>query len=244
MTEREMKQRKAAARRARQRKARNRRVLTTVALMLVVCIASIGGTIAWLTDQSETVKNTFSPTDISIKLEELSQDATDVDVTNSFDLVPGKAYSKNPKVTVVKGNEECWLFVKMIEAGEPGDYITYAFNTGTGTTELDHWNVLTATTEEPFAKALATGETVYYRKVSATEKTATGDQSWNLLTNAANDTEMSDGSIVIKDTVTKENMTAAAASSISFEAYAIQTHSFATAMSAWNELNPADGSGN
>lgn len=238
MTEREMK-RKAAARKARERKARNRRVALTVALLLAVCVASIGGTIAWLTDKTGSIQNTFSATDIEIRLEELSDDATTNNVENSFDLVPGKAYAKDPKVTVVAGNEECWLFVKMIKTGNPDTYITYAFNEGTGTTDSDHWNELTAS-GEPFKKPLAEGETVYYRKVEASK----ANQEWYLLTNAAEDATMQNGSIVIKDSVKKENMDEAAQAAISFEAYAIQTHSFETAMSAWNELNPADNSGN
>ena len=92
MTEREMMRKRAAARKERERKARNRRVVLTVALMLVVCIASVGGTIAWLTDQSGSVVNTFSPSDINISLTEegVTLDA-DENGSKSVKMVPGTA---------------------------------------------------------------------------------------------------------------------------------------------------------
>ena len=64
----ETKRMSAAQRRARQRKQRNRRIAMTVALVLVVALASIGGTIAWLTDKTDPVVNTFTTADVDIDL--------------------------------------------------------------------------------------------------------------------------------------------------------------------------------
>ena len=96
MTEREMARKKAAARKERERKARNRRVVTTVALMLVVCIVSIGGTIAWLTDTTEPVTNTFSSSGIDVSLVETTPSADD---RTKIQIVPGVDISKDPKVS-------------------------------------------------------------------------------------------------------------------------------------------------
>lgn len=150
MTEREMARKKAAARKARARKARSRRVLTTVALMLVVCVASIGGTIAWLQAKSDTVVNTFTHSDINIKLEET--DATDENQDGnwekSFKMVPGGTITKDPKVTVLEGSENCYLFVKLVKSENYDTYLEeYVI--------ADGWAELTSG--------------VYYRQVNATD---------------------------------------------------------------------------
>ena len=64
----ETKRMSAAQRRARQRKQRNRRIAMTVALVLVVALASIGGTIAWLTATTGSVVNTFTVGNVDISL--------------------------------------------------------------------------------------------------------------------------------------------------------------------------------
>ena len=111
-----------------------------VALLLVLVLllgGAIGGTIAYLTDKSETVENTFTAGDVSITLVE----------SDNLDLkmVPGKEIKKDPKVTVSADSEDCYVFVK-VEA-ENGvilssatvnaatDYITYAI--ADGWTKLD-----------------------------------------------------------------------------------------------------------
>ena len=130
MTEREMARRKAAARKerkARARKQRNRRVLMTVALMLVVCVASIGGTIAWLTDSTPAVTNTFSSSDINIWMTETvkkadgtsevqnTQGGKTIDNTG-FQMIPGTYENKDPHVVIGAGSEDSWVFVKVTES--------------------------------------------------------------------------------------------------------------------------------
>ena len=75
---------------------------------LIVC-ATVAGTLAWLTDKTEPVVNTFTVGDINITLTE----------SENLDLkmVPGQTITKDPKVTVKDGSEACWLFVKVEEVG-------------------------------------------------------------------------------------------------------------------------------
>ena len=132
--------RTSRARRAQQRKRRNRRIALTLCVMFVVLAASIGGTVAWLTDKTDTITNTFTTSDIDIDLAE----------SKNLDLkmVPGKTISKDPKVTVNAGSEACWLFVKVEKSANFDDFMEY--------TMADGWT-------------LVPGETnVYYRKVDAT----------------------------------------------------------------------------
>lgn len=70
----------------------------TVALLLsLVLVFGViaGGTLAWLTAQSDTVVNTFTTSDINVKLAE-SKGVTTAD-GKSFKMVPGKSIEKDPK---------------------------------------------------------------------------------------------------------------------------------------------------
>lgn len=158
MTDREkMARRKAEARKARERKQRNRRVALTLVLMLAVCAASIGGTIAWLTATTAPVVNTFTPSDIKITLTETKTD---------FKMVPGTEIDKDPKVTVKAGSEACWLFVKVEESTNPklDEYITY--------TVADGWTQLEGDSDNEEVKG------VFFRKL---ENPVTTDVSYDVL---------------------------------------------------------------
>lgn len=115
-----------------------RRVLLTVALVAVVACASIGGTIAWLVDETGPVTNTFTVGDININLTE---------TTTDYKMVPGNNIAKDPKVTVLANSEACWLFVKIEESTNLDDFITYTVDSG--------WTALTGVNG------------VYYREVAA-----------------------------------------------------------------------------
>ena len=138
MTETKKRKMSAAQRRARKRKIRNRRIAMTVALVLVVALVSVGGTIAWLTAETAPVTNTFTVGDINIELAE---------TTTNYKMVPGNTIAKDPKVTVKAGSEACWLFVKVVESNTLGTYIDYDMASG--------WTALSGV------------DGVYYREVAA-----------------------------------------------------------------------------
>ena len=88
-------------------------LLTFCAVLLVV--ASVLGTIAYLTSQDE-VKNTFTVGQVAIKLDEakVNLDGTLVEGAsrvkeNSYKLLPGHTYTKDPTVTVLKGSESSYI---------------------------------------------------------------------------------------------------------------------------------------
>ena len=110
---------------------------------LIVC-ATVAGTLAWLTDTTAPVVNTFTVGDINITLTE----------SDNLDLkmVPGQPIEKDPKVTVKAGSEACWLFVKVEKSGNFDDFMTFAI--------ADGWTELTE------------GSGVYYRNVG--DKSADG----------------------------------------------------------------------
>lgn len=105
------------------------------ALLLTMCAAllvagSIIGTVAYLTDSAE-VKNTFTVGKISLTLDEakvneagqpLKGDAvaekgetadrwmpTDTEKSQSYHLLPGHSYTKDPTATVVKDSEDAYV---------------------------------------------------------------------------------------------------------------------------------------
>ncbi len=116
-----------------------KKTLTMVLALVLVFALGVGGTLAWLSDSTTEVKNTFTTSNIDIDLEE----SEDLDL----EMVPGHTMTKDPKITVVGGSEACLLFVKIVESENYDDFMTYAVAEG--------WTELEAG--------------VYYREVAAAE---------------------------------------------------------------------------
>lgn len=111
--------------------------ISIVAVALVLCCA-IGGTLAWLTDKTDPVTNTFTVGNINIELKE---------TTSDYKMVPGNTIAKDPKVTVKANSEACYLFVKVTKSGNFDQFLTYA--------KADGWTQYEGTTD------------VWYRTVPA-----------------------------------------------------------------------------
>ncbi len=190
--------------------------VTVIALILsVVCTVSV--TLAWLMDKTDSVTNTFTVGDVTITLTEspLNADGTygtpAENVSNTYKVIPGTEYKKDPKVTVKGGSEACYLFVKFEETGSPSSYFDY---TSTLTTE----NGWTQGTGDIPAD-------VWYREVGA----SAGDQSWELLLDNGDGYTLT----VNATNVTKENVSAAAAAKLVYTAYAVQKANVNSAADAW-----------
>lgn len=106
---------------------------------LIVC-ATVAGTLAWLTDTTAPVVNTFTVGDINIELKETTGE--------TYKMVPGIELVKDPTVTVKAGSEACWLFVKVEKSGNFDSFMTFEM--------ADGWI------------ALSGYAGVYYRNVDAT----------------------------------------------------------------------------
>ena len=81
------------------------KVMSIVLALVLVAAASIGGTLAWLTSTPDSINSTFTSGSITITLTESKPQVTK--------LLPAKTYDKDPTVTVKKGSEKCFLFVKV-----------------------------------------------------------------------------------------------------------------------------------
>lgn len=128
---------------------------TFVLLLALVLIAgaAVGGTLAWLTDTTEAVQNTFTTSDIDITLAE---------TTTKYQMVPGCTIAKDPKVTVKAGSEDCYLFVKIEKSSNFDTFMTY--------TVADGWTQLKDASDNDVPG-------VYYRVVEA----STTDQEFTVL---------------------------------------------------------------
>lgn len=99
-------------------KTKSKALLMTLCAVLLVA-ASVLGTMAYLTS-TDTVKNTFSIGKIAITLDEAKVDDNGKALenvarvkANSYKLMPGHKYDKDPTVHVEKGSEDSWIFVKV-----------------------------------------------------------------------------------------------------------------------------------
>lgn len=100
-----------------------KKLLIMSVAMVLVCAFAVGMTIAYLTSTDEVV-NTFTVGNVQIKLDEAKVDVygnlvVDSETgspvprvkANSYKLIPGHTYNKDPMVTVLSGSEES--FIKM-----------------------------------------------------------------------------------------------------------------------------------
>ena len=175
-------------------------------LALVVAFAA-GGAIAWLTDTTDPVTNTFTVGNIDITLAE---------TTTDYKMIPGSTIAKDPKVTVEAGSEACWLFVKIDESANLGTYISYTV--ATGWTKGDGTSI---------------PANVYYRSVDAT--TAAAGTIYSVL--AGDEVTVKDTvTKADMDAITAAPTTAPIAPTLTFTAYAVQSAGISTAADAWAKI--------
>lgn len=97
-----------------------RKVLVLALCAVLLVSATIMGTMAYLTS-SDVVTNTFTVGSVRITLDEAPVDVYGTVVqgdrvkANTYKLVPGHFYTKDPTIHVTQGSEECWLFVKIVD---------------------------------------------------------------------------------------------------------------------------------
>lgn len=189
----------------------------TLALFLVLALAFggvIGGTVAWLTDTSEPVVNTFTDSDIEITLTETTGD--------SYKMVPGYTISKDPKVTVEAGSEKCYLFVKLDKSDNFDSFLTYEI--------VEGWTALMDTDSDGIAD-----DGVYYRVVDAT----TEDVTFSVL----KDNQVTVKSDVTKEMMNELKDNTAEEPTLTVTAYASQFNKSASETfvpnEAWNNISPS-----
>lgn len=99
-----------------------KKVFLTVLCAAALVVASVLGTMAFLTKTTQTVTNTFTAGNVDLTLDETvvnddgtatTNPATRSPEGNGYKLIPGHKYTKDPIVHVTKDSEESWIFVKV-----------------------------------------------------------------------------------------------------------------------------------
>ena len=184
----------------RRRSVSSRTFIVMLALVLVIGCA-VGGTVAWLVSSTNAVVNTFTFGAINITLSETTGE--------NYKIIPGKDIIKDPKVTVKKDSEACWLFVEVKEEGTfVSNKVTYSI--------ADGW------TKGDGTKIPAD---VYYRAVDAVN----ADTAFPVL---------QDDKIHVSEELTKSDIQSIITQpKLTFTAYAVQKDGINTADDAWAKVD-------
>lgn len=188
-----------------------------LSLVLVIgCV--VGGTLAWLTANSDPITNTFTESNIDITLSENNP------ANRTAQMIPGWTITKNPEVTVAADSEDCWLFVKITESTTPDldAYISYAI--------ADGWEIVEPAnaTISTLADEIVIGRKVY--KDDATKKfgiLGAGEYTDPMdADDTADDFKITwnANQVCVKPSVTEQMMEAISTNkpTLSFQAYAVQ----------------------
>lgn len=191
-------------------------LLAAVAALLLVAV-SVGGTLAWLVDNTAPVTNTFTAAGIDIDLTETK----DADGNWTMQLIPGTTKTKDPVVKVIRTHVDeetgatvqgtdvdIYLFVKFVDT-MAGTCLTYEsnLNVANGWTKLE---------------GVEGVDDVWYRVVPATEE----NPVYHLL---------KDDIVSVEDTV--EKTATNVSGSMTYTAYAIQTEGFSSVTDAWAQVS-------
>lgn len=177
-------------------------------LMLLVT-SYTNGTLAWLFDTTDPVVNTFTYGDINITLSETDDGDNDL-LNNLYEMIPNTKINKDPVVTVLKGSEDCYLYVEIKESENFDDFMTYEIEEG--------WSLLGGF------------EGIYYREVSS-EDVSENDFGYSVLKG---------DEVFVKAEVTKQQLevlTKETYPTLKIKAYAIQKASMNDAIDAWNIIS-------
>ena len=180
-------------------------VTAMLALTLVLAAYwAVGGTAAWLAAKSEPIASTFTFGDINITLTETDPQE------QPTKIIPGVDIRKDLRVTVQADSVDCWLFVKVKEAGTfVENKVTYSMD--------DSWTKGNGAIPEGF----------YYREV----RDVTADEVFHVL---------KDDKITVSKELTKEEIqNITDQPTLTFTAYAVQREGIDTAAEAWARIGTA-----
>ncbi len=202
-------------------KTRTKAALTVLCALLLV-VASVLGTLAYLTSETEEVTNTFTAGNVTITLDEANtneygellkgEDGDDLArvTENTLKLVPNHTYVKDPTIHVDAGSEDCYVYAEVV------NQITGL--EATGKTVADQmaekgWKQIDTTDFYYFAGALG-------------EKAADNNGT---VVSGGEDVVVFDNLVI----ATNADVSTGANKTITIKGYAVQKDNFDTAKAAW-----------
>ena len=212
-------------------KTKSKALLLTLCAVLLVT-ASVLGTMAFLTSNDEVV-NTFSVGSVAIKLDEAkaNPDGTLVEgadrvKANSYKLLPGHTYNKDPMVTVLSGSESS--YIKMTVTFSKAKELDAIFDPN-GATLTSIFNNYDSTNW--IYKGNTENDNMNTRTYEFWYKETVGAPTADVALDALFD------SITVPGTITNEQLATIEGMTITVNAYAIQADGFANAEAAWDAFN-------
>ena len=205
-----------------------RKVLVLALCAVLLVSATIMGTMAYLTSSDEVV-NTFTVGNVQIKLDEAKANAdgslvpnADRVKANSYKLLPGHTYNKDPMVTVLNGSESS--YVKMtVTFTKAAELDTIFAPNGADMTSIfvgyDSANWIGKGVSKDTDSNTRTYEFWYKEAVDG----LSGDVELDALFDK----------IVVPGTITNAQLATIEGMTITVNAYAIQADGFDTAEAAW-----------
>lgn len=197
-----------------------RKILVSLAALALVAAISIGGTLAYLTSKDEVV-NSFTVGSVGITLDEAAVDTDGTPLTNvarrdnnTYKLMPGRLYTKDPTVHIDANSEDSYIFVK-VENG------ISAFEAATDTAEGGYKQIAEQITAKGW-KALPNVAGVYYKEYTTT--------------NTVKDEVVFDNFKIADNAQSVTGWGTAASAKITVTAYAIQKDGMNDAADAWSKL--------
>ena len=207
-----------------------KKTLTVIIALVLVVVMSVAGTVAYLTS-SDTVTNTFTVGNVQIKLDEAKANPdgslvanADRVKANSYKLLPGHTYNKDPMVTVLNGSESSYIkmTVTFSKANEldaifdpDGATLTTIFN------GYDSSNWTYKGNTKNAADNTRTYEFWYKEAVAAPDGNVALDALFD--------------SITVPGSITNEQLKTIEGMTITVNAYAIQADGFTDAADAWSK---------
>ena len=211
-----------------------KKLLIMSVAMVLVCAFAVGMTIAYLTSTDEVV-NTFTVGNVRIKLDEADVDeygrvpqgspAPRVKA-NSYKLIPGHTYTKDPTVTVLSGSEES--YIKMTVTVTKSDVLDAIFEEEGGADLISIF------------KGYDEATWLYQGKTENSDNTRTYEFWYKTAVDAREDAvklEPLFTSIVVPDFITGDQLAELQTMTITVNAYAIQADGFDNAADAWAAYN-------
>ena len=214
-----------------------RKILVSLAALALVAAISIGGTLAYLTSTAK-VENTFTVGSVKITLDEakVTTDGKPVEgaarvAENSYKLMPGHTYTKDPTIHVDAASEDCFIRAK-VTLTNAKEWIAIATkyadnkveNIIKGTND-DIWWVSQPVVDE---KANTVTYTFIYKNESHTDEL--GKRIW---TSADSKDLVLFNEIAIPGGLTSDELKGIGESKITVVAEAIQADGFETEAAAW-----------
>ncbi len=186
-----------------------KRIIIFVVAVLALTGALTGGTLAYFTDMTDTSADTFTVGKVDIELTEGR--GAEGGSAREFQMVPGNEIRRDPAVTVLKGSQDCWLFVKFEKTDNLKEFIEYEAAEG--------W------------QRLFSEDGVYYRLVTAADE----EKTFEVLKDScffvrADITEEQMDEIADRK---------AEVPALTFTAYAVQKAYMDSAETAWSQIGSA-----